>query len=48
MISYNRLMYVSIKFLLLILFFYRSALGAEGDTGDIQNDVMDVTLFFIV
>ena len=45
MITYNRLLFVSTKFLLLILFLYRSALGAEGDTGDIQNDVMDVTLF---
>ena len=45
MIRYNRLLFVSIKFLLVILFLYRSALGAEGYTGDIQNDVMDVTLF---
>ena len=45
MITYNRLLFVSIEFLLLILFLYRSASGAEGDTGDIQNDVMDVTLF---
>ena len=45
MISCNSLLVVSIKFLLLILSLSRSVLGAEDDTGDIQNDVMDVTLF---
>ena len=45
MTSCNSLLVVSIKFLLLILSLSRSVLGAEGDTGDIQNDVMDVTLF---
>ena len=45
MISYNSVPVASIKFLPLILSLSRSVLGAEGDTGDIQNDVMDVTLF---
>tara|TARA_B100000676_G_scaffold266295_1_gene279871 strand:+ start:564 stop:1643 length:1080 start_codon:yes stop_codon:yes gene_type:complete len=45
MITHDRLLFVLMNVLLLVLFLSRSVSGAESDTGDIQNDVMDVTLF---
>jgi len=45
MINQHRFLSVSVKALLLLVCLSRMAFGAEGDTGDIQNDVMDVTLF---
>ncbi len=45
MITQNRFLFESVKVLLALVFLSQTVFGAEGDTGDIQNDVMDVTLF---